>query len=154
MRTLAIRVLSMTLPAWICSGSTCPENITKPNTYLMIEAMRRLEEEDKKTPPPKALAVPRLSIPNLDTLPDAAIPIEDVTPAPIIEPPSARKMVAPESGPSVAPIVPNYSDLADDLVLPPPGPPVDLPPDHTPVGAELAEERDELAGRRLGARLA
>jgi CheY-like chemotaxis protein len=130
--------------------STCPENITKPNTYLIIEAMRRLEEEDRKSPPPQAVAIPRLQVPSADTLPDEVVPILDVTPAPIIEAPSVRTVKSPESGPANAPLSPSFAGLADDLVLEPPGPSADPPPpDRTPVGADLAGALDRLLEEHL-----
>ncbi len=48
-------------------GSTVPENITKPNTYLMIEAMRRLDEAHHRSmkPTPPKIQAPSISTPDL-----------------------------------------------------------------------------------------
>ncbi len=88
--------------------STCPENITKPNTYLIIESMRRIDEDE--APVKNLLGTPRppLVVPDNETLP----PVE---PSPVpIEGPTMRVMNVPESGPAHAPLVPAYSGLADD----------------------------------------
>ena len=37
----------------------CADNITKPNTYMIIEAMRRLEEGEQETEPPPPPAPPK-----------------------------------------------------------------------------------------------
>jgi serine/threonine protein kinase/CheY-like chemotaxis protein len=109
-------------------ASTCAENITKPNTYLMIEAMRRIEEE---SPVPPANPVPTSSR----------------SPLPIEAPPM-RSMRAPESGPAHAPL---FAGLADDLVL---EAPVEASVDRsrsqsTPVGAELANALEALIEEHL-----
>ena len=67
--------------------STAPENITKPNTFLMIEAMRRLDEGEWDRSPPSrgSLAGP----PSSTELPAAQGLVDDLTldpPAPVRKP--------------------------------------------------------------------
>lgn len=82
--------------------SPSAENITKPNTFLMIEAMRRLDEEERRPPPPPvSVPVPQ---PQRPVAQPAQVPTEAAVQA-SRPAPSSHEM--PLAG------------LADDLMLEP-----------------------------------
>jgi hypothetical protein len=105
--------------------STVPESISKPNTYIMIEALRRLDDDVVplgQVPPAKLEAPIR----------------ESSTPPP---PQSEMRRVAPGSDPSTKPIRQHFANLADDLTLEEKAP--------AKVGSDLANALDRLIQQHL-----
>ncbi|MEQ9501527.1 MAG: protein kinase [Deltaproteobacteria bacterium] len=121
--------------------STVPKNIGKPNTFLMIEAMRRLDEEIRDSDVPD-----EPELPVVEPRGPSGVDLPLVTPVEAI----VEQSSAPQG-------------LADDLVLEPPKAiPVkrlpepiakvdskfgrEFPPEATPAGHELGEALRRLSG--------
>ena len=126
--------------------SPLPRNILKPNTYLMIEAMRRVDES------PDA----RLSRP----LPITASGNRVQVSLPAMNPDPSMRPTVPSLPTPVTPAIPG---LSDDLVLDPPvrQPPVPITLDRTPPRPAITAEdpaamrrrrREQRAVGRLGLR--
>jgi serine/threonine protein kinase/CheY-like chemotaxis protein len=78
--------------------STTPENITKPNTFLMIEAMRRLDESEKDRGSTKKSSGERraLDVSVLSTAtPSNGVQLPVFTPSPKVYPPPKGRSTVP-----------------------------------------------------------
>ena len=121
--------------------STVPQNIGKPNTYLMIEAMRRLDEAERdsqdptRTPPPAPLDLP-LTTPVEGIVRSAPAPIVGLADDLTLEPPKAQPNVELDlSQVQPAEREAKPSDSSRDFL-----------PEATPAGEQLSEAIRRLAG--------
>ena len=115
--------------------SPAPENITKPNTFLMIEAMRRLDEEEQRrlteAPPRPAPEAPAALAPRPPARPrppePLVVPTEDLT---LELPPPPRSV----------PLTVQIGQALETLIA-------ELPPDEPPARRSLEVRAREVLGR-------